>query len=135
MQRITFAILLGNGLGWSAWVLGWRVLPWLWANTDEGAGLGALVGRVAVSAIMMAAPPVLIGALSAWWARQAQVWVGLLSGVWSVLLIQSTPESFPILSQVWFAPTVLILLSALFGGWMIDLRAQANEHIQTQSKA
>ena len=128
MRRITLAVLLGNGLGWGAWVLGWRVLLWLWANMDEGAGLGALVGRVAVSAMMMAAPPVLIGALSAWVARRAHVWVGLLSGLWSVILIQSTPESFPLFSQVWFAPTVLILLSALFGGWMIDLRAQVTTY-------
>ena len=128
MRRITLAILLGNGLGWGAWVLGWRVLPWLWANADEGAGLGALVGRVAVSAMMMAAPPGLIGALSAWVARRAQVWVGLLSGLWSVILIQSTPESFTLFSQVWFAPTILILLSALFGGWMIDLRAQVTTY-------
>jgi hypothetical protein len=77
--------------------------------------------------MMMAAPPVLIGALSAWLARRSQVWVGLLSGLWSVMLIQSTPESFPILSRVWFAPTVLILLSALFGGWMMDLREQAQQ--------
>lgn len=125
MQRIVIAIALGNGLGWAAWALGWRTLPWVWANTTEGAGLGALVGRVALSAMMMAAPPVLIGALSAWLARRAQVWVGLLSGAWSVVLIQSTPESLPSLSQIWFAPTVLILLSALFGGWMMDLRAQA----------
>jgi hypothetical protein len=124
MRRILLAIAFGNGLGWSAWILGWRALPLVWANADQGAGLGVLVGRVAVSAMMMAAPPVLIGALSAWLARRAQVWVGLLSGLWSVILIQSTPESFPLFSQVWFAPTVLILLSALFGGWMIDLRAQ-----------
>src|SRR5262245_40902800 len=99
MRRLLLAILLGNGLGWGALALGWRALPLLWANTDEGAGLGALVGRVAVSAIMMAAPPVLIGALSAWLARRSQVWVGLLSGLWSVILIQSTPKSFPLLSQ------------------------------------
>ena len=127
MRRILLVILLGNALGWSAWILGWRALPLLWTSTDGSAGLGALVGRVAVSAMMMAAPPVLIAALSAWLARRAQVWVGLLSGLWSVVLIQSTPDSFPILSQVWFAPTVLILLSALFGGWMMDLREQAQK--------
>ncbi len=125
MIRSGIAILLGNILGGGAWALGWRALPFIWANADEGIGLGVLVGRVAVSAMMMAAPPVLIGALTAWLARRAQVWAGLLSGLWSLALIQSTPESFPILSQVWFAPTVLILLSALFGGWMMDLRAQA----------
>lgn len=125
MKRFLFATLIGNALGWGAWALGWSVLPLIWANVEEAVGLGAVVSRVAVSAMMMAAPPVLIGALSAWVARRAHIWVGLLSGLWSVILIQSTPESFPLLSQVWFAPTVLILLSALFGGWMMDLRVQA----------
>jgi hypothetical protein len=125
MKRFLLATLIGNALGWGAWALGWRALPLIWANVEGTAGWGALIGRVAVSAMMMAAPPVLIGALTAWLARRAHAWAGLASGLWSMTLIQATPESFPIMSQIWFAPTVLILLSALFGGWMLDLRAQA----------
>lgn len=129
-MRLVIAIIIGNLLGWGAWAFGWRVLPFIWANVDERAGWSVLISRVAVSAMMMAAPPVLIGALTARLARRAQVWAGLLSGLWSVTLIQSTPESFPILSQVWFAPTVLVLLSALFGGWMMDLRSQAQNRMR-----
>ena len=124
-MRVVVAILVGNMLGWGAWALGWQALPLIWAGVDESARLGALILRVAVSAIMMAAPPVLIGALSAWLARRAQLWVGLASGLWGLTLIRATPDEFPILSQVWFAPTVLVLLSTALGGWMMDLREQA----------
>jgi hypothetical protein len=125
MRRAVSAILAGNALGLVAWTLGWRALPLVWAGVNEDAGLGALMARVAVSAMMMAAPPVLIGALSAWLARRAQLWVGLASGLWGLTLIRATPDEFPILSQVWFAPTVLVLLSTALGGWMMDLREQA----------
>lgn len=124
-MRLIIAIAIGNILGWGAWALGWRALPLIWANVNETIGWGALIARVAMSAMLMAAPPVLIGALTAWLARRAHVWAGLLSGLWSAALIQTTPEALPILSQVWFAPTVLVLLSGLFGGWMLDLREQA----------
>jgi hypothetical protein len=67
---------------------------------------------------------------SAWLARRAQLGVGLASGAGSLTLIQATPASLPSLARVWFAPTVLVYLSCAFGGWMMDLRAQARVSLE-----
>jgi hypothetical protein len=124
-MRFFLAIAVGNALGLGAWALGWMALPLIWAGVTEAAGFRLLVERVALSAMVMAAPPVLIGALSAWLARRAPVWVGLVSGLWSLGLISPTPKEFPIATPIWFAPTVIILLSSAFGAWMVELREQA----------
>ena len=124
-MRPLLAIIIGNGLGWGAWALGWRALPWLWDSVDITVGDSALLGRIALSAIMMAAPPVLIGALSAWLAGRAHLWVGVACGLWSLSLIQATPPELLLEARVWYAPAVLVLLSTAMGGWLMDLQAQA----------
>ncbi len=123
--RIAMAIIAGNVLGAGAWLYAQAVIPRLSAGITESTGLEIRLGVIALSFILLAAPPVLLGALGAWLARRAQLWVGLACGLWGFGLIQAVPPTFPIARGVWYAPTVLILLSTAFGGWMIDLRAQA----------
>jgi len=123
--RVVIVSLAGNVLGVAAWQSALVLIPRLWGGTNASTGLLARVGLIAVSAMLIAAPPVLIGALGAWLARRAQMWVGLACGLWGFSLIQAVPATFPIASGVWYAPTVLILLSSTLGGWLLDLREQA----------
>jgi hypothetical protein len=125
MARVLLAILLGNALGYWAWHAGWAALPWLWGPGEASTDVLARAGAIALTAILMAAPPVLVGALGAWIARRAQLWVGIACGLWSLSLIQAEPDVYALTFGVWYAPTVLILLSSTLGGWMLDLRAQA----------
>lgn len=124
--RLAIAILFGNALGLSAnWAAARELIPWLWSVVSEQTGLLGWIGLIAFSAILLAAPPVLAGALGAWLAQQAHLWVGLACGLWGFVLIDTVPASFPIASGVWYAPTILVILSSMLGGWMMDLRAQA----------
>jgi hypothetical protein len=126
MRRILLAMLTGNALGLGAnWAAVRLVLPWLWSGVNDDASVLARMGLVAASAILIAAPPVLWGALGAWLARREQLWIGLACGLWGFVLIGSVPAVLPIAAGVWYAPTVLVLLSSMLGGWMLDLRAQA----------
>ena len=126
MRRILLATLISNALGLGAnWAAVRLVLPWLWSGVNDDAGVPARMGLVAASAILIAAPPVLWGALGAWLARREQLWVGLACGLWGFALVSTVPAILPIASGVWYAPTVLVLLSSMLGGWMLDLRAQA----------
>jgi hypothetical protein len=124
--RVAFAVIAGNGLGLAAHLAAIRlVIPWLWSGAGDATSLAASMGLVAVSFMLVAAPPVLLGALGAWLARRGQVWVGLTCGLWSLTLVGAVPAYFPIAPGVWYAPTVLVLLSGALGGWMVDLSAQA----------
>ena len=125
MSRLAIIILAANALGFTVWQSALALIPRLWAGTNASTGLPTRVGLVAVSAMLMAAPPVLIGALGAWLARRAQTWVGLACGLWGLALIQTVPAAFPIAAGIWYAPTVLVILSSTLGGWLLDLRAQA----------
>jgi hypothetical protein len=58
-------------------------------------------------------------------SRVAQALVGLACGLWSLTLLGRVPAGFPIAAGVWYAPTILVLLSGALGGWMMDLRAAA----------
>ena len=124
--RVIACVFIGNALGLGAnWASGRFVIPWLWSGVTDGTGLLARMGLVALSAILLAAPPVLWGALGAWLARRDELWVGLACGLWGFVLIDTVPDAFPIAAGVWYAPTVLVILSGALGGWMIDLRTQA----------
>jgi len=123
--RPFLSILLGNVLGLSAWSLAGRIIPALWEQVTPEVGFVTRGGLIALTFILLAAPPVLIGALGAWLAKAGELWVGLACGVWGVVLIQTVPLEFPIAQGIWYAPTVLVLLSSALGGWMLDLRAQA----------
>ena len=116
--------MAGNLLGLSAWTLAQAALPWLWRDSGTMSNLLLLMGLVAVTAILFAAPPVLAGALGAWLAGRAQMGVGLASGLWSLALLQSVPAGLPVAPGLWYATTVLVLLSGMLGGWMMELRAQ-----------
>jgi hypothetical protein len=124
MRRVVLAALLGNVLGWGAWQAARLALPQIWELAQPADQLSQMA-MLATTAMALAAPPVLIGALCAWLARRAQLWVGLACGLWGLTLIRPAPPAFPIAAGLWYAPTVLVLLSSAMGGWMLDLRAQA----------
>lgn len=111
------AVFGGNVLGYLAWIFAGQAIPRLWAGRDELSHPLVLMGLIAASFVLLAAPPVLIGALSGWVARRAHLWVGLASGLWALSLIGRVPADFPIAAGVWYAPTVLVLLSGALGGW------------------
>ncbi len=115
--RVVLAVLGGNGLGFAAWGFAGLAIPRLWAGRSDQTHPLVLMGLIAVSFVLLAAPPVLVGALSGWLARRAQMWVGLASGLWAFSLIGRVPTDFPIAAGVWYAPTVLVLLSGALGGW------------------
>ena len=54
------------------------------------------------------------GAFAGWLARRWHLWVGLASGLWALGLIGLVPAGIPIASGLWYAPTVLVMLS----GWL-----------------
>jgi hypothetical protein len=123
--RAAGAVLLGNGVGYAAWVGARAAIPQLWQGRGPHTNFLMLVGLTALTFILLAAPPVLVGALGGWLAHRAQPWVGLVCGLWSLTLLGRVPAAFPIAAGVWYAPTVLVLLSGAVGGWMMDLRAAA----------
>jgi hypothetical protein len=123
--RIGGAILLGNVLGYAAWVGARVAIPQLWQGHGPHTNFVILVGLTALTVILLAAPPVLVGALGAWLASRAHPWIGLMCGLWALTLLGRVPTYFPIAQGVWYVPTVLVLLSGALGGWMIDLRATA----------
>jgi len=124
--RVVAVIFAGNTLGLVSNQLASQVvIPWLWSRRAGNVGLFDGVGLIMLSAILVAAPPVLLGALGAWLARRDQMWVGLACGLWSLSLIGAVPPAYPIARGVWYAPAVLVILSSTLGGWMIDLREQA----------
>lgn len=116
-RRAVLAILGGNVLGYLAWVFALQAIPRLWAGRSEHSHPLLLMGLIAASFVLIAAPPVLVGALSGWLARRAHLWVGLASGLWSLSLIGRVPADFPIAAGIWYAPAVLVLLSGALGGW------------------
>lgn len=117
--RVVVAVLAGNALGFAAWSFAGLAIPRLWAGRSEQTHPLALMGLIAVSFVLLAAPPVLVGAFSGWLARRAHLWVGLASGLWAFSLIGRVPAGFPIAAGVWYAPTVLVLFSGALGAWSI----------------
>ena len=124
--RSLVALALGNAAGYAAWRLGLGVVPALWAGQMPPSSVLALIGLTAVSAIVMAGPPVLVGALAARLAGRAHMLVGLLSGLWSLMLIRTVPAGLPIAPGLWFASTVLVLFSGGMGGWTMRFTGRPN---------
>jgi len=114
------AVLLGNLCGWGAWRLGLWAIPLMWAGQTPQSSVLVLLALTGVSAIVMAGPPVLVGALAARLAGRAHVLVGLFSGLWSLQLISTVPPGLPIAPGLWFASTVLVLFSGGMGGWTMS---------------
>ena len=127
--RLSGAVLLGNVLGYAAGVGARMAIPQLWQGRGPSTNFLLLVGLTALTFILLAAPPVLVGALGAGLARRAQPLVGLACGLWSLTLLGRVPAGFPIAQGIWYAPTVLVLLSGALGGWMMDLRAAASKSL------
>jgi hypothetical protein len=126
--RLGLAIAGGNAVGYAAFRGALWATPMLWrsgAGADAPSGsLGGRVLLVAVTAILCAAPPVLIGALAARAAGRARPWAGLAAGLWGMGFAWWWPE-MPLLGpQAWVGPTILVLLSGLVGGWLMDQRAR-----------
>jgi len=130
--RLCAVVLLGNVLGYAAWVGARVTLPRLWQDQGPNTNFVMLVGLIALSVILVGAPPVLVGALGGWLARRAQALIGLACGLWSLTLLGRVPAGFPIAQGLWYAPTILVLLSGALGGWMMDLRATATKTLVVQ---
>jgi hypothetical protein len=99
-------------------------IPRLWAGQTPESDLGGLLALTALTFILLAAPPVLVGALAGWLARRVPVVVGLLSGLWSLSLLQPVPAELPIAPGLWYASTLLVLLSGAAGGWTMSWAAR-----------
>ena len=123
-MRFFFAVLLGNTLGFLAWRGAQWFVPQIWAQAEEPMQFATRLALIAFSAIVLAAPPVLLGAFSAWLAKTAPAIAGFASGLWSLLLIGALPNGLHLATPIWYAPAVLVLLSCTIGGWMVDLRFQ-----------
>ena len=125
--RPALAALGGNVAGYAAFraALWATLILWrssLGADAPDG-DFGARILLVALTAVLFAAPPVLIGALAARLAGRARPWVGLLAGSWAIGFAWWWPN-VPLLGpEAWVGPVVLVLLSGLVGGWLIDQRA------------
>ncbi len=125
--RPALAALGGNVAGYAALRAALWATPMLW-RSRLGAGapvgdFGVRVLLVVVTAILFAAPPVLIGALAARLAGRARLWVGLAAGLWGIGFARWWPD-MPLLGpQAWVGPAVLVLLAGLIGGWLMDQRA------------
>ena len=115
--RAAAAVAAGNVLGYAAWAGASLVIPQLWAGRGAESHLLALIGLISLSVVLLAAPPVLVGAFTGWLARRWHLWVGLASGLWAVGLIGRVPAEVPIAGGFWYAPTVLVMLSGALGAW------------------
>jgi hypothetical protein len=111
------ATLLGNLAGYAAWRFALAAIPGLWAGQTPESNIAWLLALTALTFILLATPPVLVGALAAWLARRSPVAVGLLSGLWSLSLLQPVPAELPLAPGLWYASTVLVLCSGAAGGW------------------
>jgi hypothetical protein len=121
--RIGSAVVVGNLAGYGAWQFAWVAIPRLWAGQTPESPLAGLLALTALTFVLLAAPPVLAGALAGWLARRAPIVVGLLSGMWSLILLQPVPTELPIAPGLWYASTLLVLLSGAAGGWTMQIRA------------
>jgi hypothetical protein len=120
--RLIGAIVAGNLAGYAAWRFAQVVIPQMWAGQTPQSNALWLLALTGLTFILLATPPVLVGALTAWLARRAPVAVGLLSGLWSLILLQPVPAELPIASGLWYASTLLVLLSGAAGGWTMARR-------------
>ena len=125
------AVAGGNAAGFGAFRAALALTMSLWRSrlspARPGADLGLTILFIVITAIAFAAPPVLIGALTARLAGHARLWTGLAAGLWSLGFAWWWPDSVPLLGpQAWIGPTVLILLSGLIGGWLMDVRTSVN---------
>lgn len=124
-------VLFGNLAGFAAFRLAFALTPGLWragaglAGPESEFGLRLLL--TALTAIAFAAPPVLIGALAARLAGRARPWAGMAAGLWGFGFAWWWPKPTPLLGpEAWLGPAILILLSGLIGGWLIEMRTAAN---------
>jgi len=118
------AALVGNLAGYAAWRFAQAAIPRLWTGQTPESPLPGLLALTALTFILLATPPVLAGALAGWLARRAPVVVGLLSGLWSLILLQPVPAELPLAPGLWYASTLLVLLSGAAGGWTMSWAAR-----------
>ncbi len=125
VARSVLAVALGNAGGYGAFRLAFLFTPVLWerglnaATQDNEMGWRFLL--TALTAIFFASPPVLIGALAARLAGRAGALIGAVCGLWAFGFAWWWPQPMPLLRpEAWIGPTVLVLLSGLMGGWLIE---------------
>ena len=119
--RFLISLILGNLFGLAFLRLALLGTNAIWSGVKPDASFSTHVLLIGLTAILFATPPVIIGALTALAARRAGLWAGIGSGLWSFGFAAWWPEPIPYLPpEAWLAPTMLVLLSGMVGGWLID---------------
>lgn len=125
--RLIVAIIGGNIVGYAAFRAAAWFTPQLWIAAGEEITFGMRLTLIAISAILFAAPSVIIGALAAKVAARHELFAGLAASVWGVSAIQWWPIIPALPSESWLAPMTLIFLSGLMGAWvMIGFNSQGS---------
>ena len=124
--RLIAAILGGNIVGYAAFRAAAWFTPQLWIAAGDEITFGMRLTLIALSAILFAAPPVIIGAMAAKAASRHELFAGLAASAWGMSAIQWWPSIPTLPSESWLAPMTLIFLSGLMGAWvMISFNARA----------
>jgi len=124
--RLIAAILGGNVVGYAAFRAAAWFTPQLWLAAGEEITFGMRLALIAVSSILFAAPPVMIGALAAKVASRHELFAGLAASLWGVSAFRWWPAIPTLPSESWLAPMTLIFLSGLMGAWvMIGFNSRA----------
>jgi len=124
--RLIAAILGGNVVGYAAFRAAAWFTPQLWLAAGEEITFGMRLALIAVSSILFAAPPVMIGALAAKVAARHELFAGLAASLWGVSAFRWWPAIPTLPSESWLAPMTLIFLSGLMGAWvMIGFNSRA----------
>jgi hypothetical protein len=74
---------------------------------------------IAVTAMVFAAPPVIVGALAARVAGAYEPYIGLAAAFWGVSAQSWWPAIPQLPAESWIAPMALIMMSGMIGGWMV----------------
>ena len=115
--QLIAAILGGNIVGYTAFRAATWFTPQLWIAAGEEITFEMRLTLIAISSILFAAPPVIVGALAAKVASRHELFVGLAASLWGVSAIQWWPIIPTLPSESWLAPMTLIFLSGLMGAW------------------
>jgi hypothetical protein len=119
LLRVAAAALGGNLIGYATFRFAAWWMPQQWAAVRAGDPLGEVMLLIAVTAMVFAAPPVIVGALAARVAGSYEPYIGLTSALWSISARLWWPVIPQLPAESWIAPMVLIMMSGMIGGWMV----------------
>ena len=106
--------------GYAAFRLAIWLTPTWWGTVTTNSTVFQLMALIALTTIIFAAPPVVIGALAARVAATYEPYVGLAATLWGVGLRLWWPLIPQLPAESWIAPMCLILMSGMIGGWLMS---------------